>query len=168
MNLRPGGLVTSALQDELLWAAAWLYKATDDRRYLANNADALGGTGWDVKYPGVQILAAMALRQGKAGAHADVLRLLMPRQGWLEQRPANARWRSARLGPAELVAFAKSQVDFILGSNPRAHGWLWRHVPAVLAKELAEQAVRAGGHDNVSVVLVLFRNFWARTPWQGN
>ncbi|KAF8661619.1 hypothetical protein HU200_056908 [Digitaria exilis] len=140
MNLRPGGLVTSALQDELLWAAAWLYKATDDRRYLANNADALGGTGWDVKYPGVQILAAMALRQGKAGAHADVLRLLMPRQGWLEQRPANAR----------------------------AHGWLWRHVPAVLAKELAEQAVRAGGHDNVSVVLVLFRNFWARTPWQGN
>ncbi|KAF8643621.1 hypothetical protein HU200_066675 [Digitaria exilis] len=28
--------------------------------------------------------------------------------------------------------------------------------------------VLAGGHDNVSVVLVLFRDFWARTPWQGN
>nr|CAB3472843.1 unnamed protein product [Digitaria exilis] len=40
--------------------------------------------------------------------------------------------------------------------------------PTVLAKELAEQAVRVGGHDNVSVVLVLFRDFWARTPWQGN
>jgi endoglucanase len=56
------------MQDELLWAAAWLYQATNDRQYLdylANNADALGGTGWsinefgwDVKYPGVQILAA--------------------------------------------------------------------------------------------------------------
>ncbi|KAF8733590.1 hypothetical protein HU200_014896 [Digitaria exilis] len=43
-----------------------------------------------------------------------------------------------------------------------------RGSPTVLAKELAEQAVRAGGHDNVSVVLVLFRDFWARTPWQGN
>jgi hypothetical protein len=57
-----------ALQDELLWASAWLYQATDNRRYLdylANNGDALGGTGWatnefgwDVKYPGVQVLAA--------------------------------------------------------------------------------------------------------------
>ena len=57
-----------ALQDELLWASAWLYQATDNRRYLdylANNGDALGGTGWatnefgwDVKYPGVRVLAA--------------------------------------------------------------------------------------------------------------
>jgi serine/threonine protein phosphatase PrpC len=37
----------------------------------------------------------------------------------------------------------------------------------VLAKELAVQAVRAGSQDNVSVVLVLFRDFWARTPWHG-
>ncbi|OEL30582.1 hypothetical protein BAE44_0008399 [Dichanthelium oligosanthes] len=43
-----------------------------------------------------------------------------------------------------------------------------RGSPTVLAKELAEQAVRVGSQDNVSVVLVLFRDFWARTPWQGN
>jgi serine/threonine protein phosphatase PrpC len=37
-----------------------------------------------------------------------------------------------------------------------------RGSPTVLAKELAEQAVRAGCQDNVSVVLALFRNFWPR------
>jgi protein phosphatase 2C len=42
-----------------------------------------------------------------------------------------------------------------------------RGSPTVLAKELAVQAVRAGSQDNVSVVLVLFRDFWARTPWHG-
>lgn len=42
-----------------------------------------------------------------------------------------------------------------------------RGSPTVLAKELADQAVRAGSQDNVSVVLVLFRDFWARTPWHG-
>ncbi|KAL3645680.1 Endoglucanase [Castilleja foliolosa] len=49
--------------DELLWAAAWLYKATNEDYYLdylGYNGDKLGGTGWamtefgwDVKYPGV-------------------------------------------------------------------------------------------------------------------
>ena len=56
------------LQDELLWAAAWLYQATNDHYYLdylGRNGDALGGTGWsmtefgwDVKYAGAQVLAA--------------------------------------------------------------------------------------------------------------
>ncbi|XP_051223802.1 probable protein phosphatase 2C 8 isoform X2 [Lolium perenne] len=35
-----------------------------------------------------------------------------------------------------------------------------RGSPTALAKELAEHAVRAGSPDNVSVVLVLFRDFW--------
>jgi len=51
-------------QDELLWAAAWLYRATNLKKYL----DYLGGAGdnggartmfsWDDKYVGAQILAA--------------------------------------------------------------------------------------------------------------
>lgn len=55
-------------QDELLWAAAWLYKATNNGyylNYLGKNGDSLGGTGWsmnefswDVKYAGVQTLVA--------------------------------------------------------------------------------------------------------------
>lgn len=71
------------VQDELLWASAWLYQASDDRRYLdylANNADALGGTGWsinqfgwDVKYPGVQILAAKVRQNMKCYSDYYVL-----------------------------------------------------------------------------------------------
>lgn len=56
------------VQDELLWAAAWLYRATNNRyylNYLGNNGNPMGGTGWDmtefswdVKYAGVQTLVA--------------------------------------------------------------------------------------------------------------
>lgn len=59
------------LQDELLWAAAWLYQATNNQdylNYLGNNGDSLGGTGWsmtefswDVKYAGVQTLVAKVM-----------------------------------------------------------------------------------------------------------
>lgn len=55
------------VQDELLWGAAWLYKATKDGRYLhyiQHNTN-LGGTtifrptmDWDNKYAGVQVLLA--------------------------------------------------------------------------------------------------------------
>lgn len=54
--------------DELLWAAMWLYKVTrreDYFRYIIDNAHNFGGTtwamtefSWDVKYAGIQILAA--------------------------------------------------------------------------------------------------------------
>lgn len=56
------------LQDELLWAATWLYKATNDEYYLkyaVDNSVSMGGTGWavkefswDNKYAGVQVLLA--------------------------------------------------------------------------------------------------------------
>lgn len=59
----------SGYMDELLWAALWLYKATNNEDYLnyaLNNAQAFGGTtwsitefSWDVKYAGVQIIASM-------------------------------------------------------------------------------------------------------------
>ena len=58
----------SGYKDELLWAALWLHRATgraDYLDYVVDNADSFGGTGWainefswDVKYAGVQILAA--------------------------------------------------------------------------------------------------------------
>jgi hypothetical protein len=58
----------SGYHDELLWAALWLHRATGSDEYLdyvVRNADEFGGTGWaitefswDVKYAGVQILAA--------------------------------------------------------------------------------------------------------------
>ena len=59
------------LKDELLWAAAWLYRATNNHYYLQNTVDYaidLGGTGnavrifsWDNKYAGLQILLSKVL-----------------------------------------------------------------------------------------------------------
>ncbi|KAL5989306.1 Endoglucanase [Asimina triloba] len=72
----------SGYADELLWAAAWLYQATNDQYYLSylgNNGNSLGGTGWairefgwDVKYAGVQVLVSKFLMQGKAAHYASV------------------------------------------------------------------------------------------------
>ncbi|KAL0364608.1 UNVERIFIED_CONTAM: Endoglucanase 5 [Sesamum angustifolium] len=43
---------SSGYSDELLWAATWLYKATNDEyylKYVVDNCVSLGGTGWAVK-----------------------------------------------------------------------------------------------------------------------
>ncbi|EAZ44630.1 hypothetical protein OsJ_29250 [Oryza sativa Japonica Group] len=58
----------SGYHDELLWAALWLHRATGKEEYLryaVDNADSFGGVGWaitefswDVKYAGLQVLAA--------------------------------------------------------------------------------------------------------------
>ncbi|KAK3423951.1 hypothetical protein EUGRSUZ_F00710 [Eucalyptus grandis] len=66
----------SGYGDELLWAALWLYKATDDADYLAyavDNAASLGGItwaiaefSWDVKFAGVQTLASILLMEDGA------------------------------------------------------------------------------------------------------
>lgn len=52
------------VQDELLWAAAWIYHATNEETYL-NYLGATGNTGgtrtafsWDDKYVGAQILVS--------------------------------------------------------------------------------------------------------------
>jgi endoglucanase len=57
----------SGYHDELLWAALWLFDATNETQYLSyvvENADTLGGAGWaldlfswDNKYVGVQLKA---------------------------------------------------------------------------------------------------------------
>ncbi|KAL6520735.1 hypothetical protein OROHE_016916 [Orobanche hederae] len=61
----------SGYMDELLWAALWLYKATDDLHYFnyaIDNAFSHGGItwaitefSWDVKYAGLQIIASMLI-----------------------------------------------------------------------------------------------------------
>lgn len=55
------------LQDEMLWAAAWLHRATNEKPYLdyVEQAQDIGGTryafSWDDKYLGAQLLVAMVL-----------------------------------------------------------------------------------------------------------
>uniref|UniRef100_A0ACD5Z4A7 Uncharacterized protein n=1 Tax=Avena sativa TaxID=4498 RepID=A0ACD5Z4A7_AVESA len=74
----------SGYKDELLWAALWLHRATGKATYLdyvVENAHDFGGTGWaitefswDVKYAGVQILAARLLLRGEhSAAHKETL-----------------------------------------------------------------------------------------------
>lgn len=63
------------MKDELLWAAAWLYLATNDQyylKYVVDNAVSLGGTGWavtefswDNKYAGLQVLLTKVHIQSK-------------------------------------------------------------------------------------------------------
>ncbi|CAN1254369.1 Endoglucanase 6 [Linum perenne] len=164
----------NVLQDELLWAAAWLYQASNNEyylNYLAANGDALGGTGWamtefgwDVKYAGVQTLVAkvpacyfsfiikyqqkaeyfMCSCLGKGGRNIQKTPGgLIFRQRWnnmqfvtsasflttvysdyLSSARKNLHCSSAAVSPAELLGFAKSQVDYILGDNPRATSYM--------------------------------------------
>lgn len=54
------------VQDELVWAAVWLFRATRDSQYLRyladNDADLQGSTqvatelSWDLKFAGAQLL----------------------------------------------------------------------------------------------------------------
>lgn len=65
----------------MLWAAAWLYEASNNQyylNYLAENGDALGGTGWamtefgwDVKYAGVQTLVAKVTQSSSTSNYLD-------------------------------------------------------------------------------------------------
>ncbi|XP_071733770.1 endoglucanase 6-like isoform X2 [Rutidosis leptorrhynchoides] len=169
----------SGYADELLWAAAWLYKASGNEYYLdylGKNGDALGGTGWamtefgwDVKYAGVQTLVAKFLMGGKGGSHAQVFGKyqekaesfmcsclgksnqnvqktpggLIYKQRWnnlqfvtsasflltvysdyLTSARRSLHCSSGSVAPSELLAFAKSQVDYILGDNPRATSYM--------------------------------------------
>ncbi|PIA49033.1 hypothetical protein AQUCO_01300114v1 [Aquilegia coerulea] len=169
----------SGYDDELLWAAVWMYQATNDQYYLdylGNNGDSMGGTGWamtefgwDVKYAGVQVLAAKFLMQGKAANHLEVFQRyqekaeyfmcscigkgnrnvprtpggLLFRQRWnnlqfattssflitaysdyLSSTGNSLKCAAGTALPSELLAFAKSQVDYILGDNPRATSYM--------------------------------------------
>ncbi|KAJ8429019.1 hypothetical protein Cgig2_014998 [Carnegiea gigantea] len=75
---------SSGYTDELLWAAAWLYRATNKDSYLkyvVQNAASMGGTGWaarefswDNKYAGVQILLSKVLLDGNGGQYTSTLK----------------------------------------------------------------------------------------------
>ncbi|KAL4333948.1 hypothetical protein GQ457_07G007300 [Hibiscus cannabinus] len=169
----------SGYNDELLWAAAWLYQASNNEyylNYLGKNGDSMGGTGWamtefgwDVKYAGVQTLVAKFLMQGKAGVHAPVFERyhqkaehfmcsligkgsrnvqktpagLIFRQRWnnmqfvtsasflatvysdyLTSSRGTLRCDAGNVAPSQLLSFAKSQVDYLLGDNPRATSYM--------------------------------------------
>ncbi|CAN4109909.1 unnamed protein product [Withania somnifera] len=72
----------SGYEDELLWAALWLYKATDKEEYLEyviNKANSFEGIGWaitefswDVKFAGLQIIASKLLQDKKYNKQSHI------------------------------------------------------------------------------------------------
>ncbi|GAB2233582.1 hypothetical protein Droror1_Dr00002808 [Drosera rotundifolia] len=171
---------SSGYDDELLWAAAWLYRATEKEYYLnyvVQNAASLGGTGWavrefswDNKYAGVQILLSKVFVEGGSGAYTSTLSqykakadffacaclqknggynveltpgglvyvrewnnlqyvsssafLLAVYSEYLLASNAAVQCPSGSLNSQDLLTFAKSQADYILGNNPKSMSYL--------------------------------------------
>ncbi|KAI9115606.1 hypothetical protein K1719_013275 [Acacia pycnantha] len=175
----------SGYRDELLWAAIWLYKATqndDYLNYVLENGFDFGGTtwaiaefSWDIKYAGVQSLVSMLLMEEKHKKNEAILKqyrskaehflcaclgqnnftnvrltpggLLYVRQ-WnnmqyvstasflltvysdhLQAEGQSLPCDKGEVSPQEILAFAKSQVDYILGSNPMGMSYLVGYGP---------------------------------------
>ncbi|KAK6137294.1 hypothetical protein DH2020_028966 [Rehmannia glutinosa] len=124
------------------------YQASNNQyylNYLGNNGDALGGTGWamtefgwDVKYAGVQTLVAKGTRNAQKTPGGLIFRqrwnnmqfvtsasfLMTVYSDYLTSAGKSLRCASGNVSPAELLSFAKSQVDYILGDNPRATSYM--------------------------------------------
>ncbi|XP_034203275.1 endoglucanase 5 [Prunus dulcis] len=171
---------SSGYSDELLWAAAWLYQATNEEyylKYVVDNAVYMGGTGWavkefswDNKYAGVQILLSKVLLEGKGGAYTSTLKqyqakadyfacaclqknegynvhktpggllyvrewnnlqyvtsasfLLAVYSEYLSAANAKLTCPEGQIQPQELLSFAKSQADYILGKNPKSMSYI--------------------------------------------
>ncbi|KAL6349011.1 hypothetical protein AAG906_033667 [Vitis piasezkii] len=162
----------SGYQDELLWAAAWLYKASGETRYLnyvSSNqgwSQAVTEFSWDNKFVGAQTLLAKEFFDGtkdlgkfKTDADSFVC-ALMPGSssvqirttpgGLLYTRDGNnlqyvttssmvlliysktlaaaqiggVQCGSAHFPTSQIRAFAKSQVDYILGNNPKKMSYM--------------------------------------------
>lgn len=156
----------SGYQDELLWAAAWLYKASGETSYLdyvSNNegwSQAVSEFSWDNKFAGAQTLLAKEFFNGKTKlekfkrAAESFICATMPSSssvqikttpgGLLFTRDSSnlqyatgasmillyysnilnaahiggVQCGSLNFSPSQIKAFAKSQVDYILGDNP--------------------------------------------------
>jgi len=134
----------SGFGDELAWAAAWLYRATNNKDYLKKSEELakefklLGLSpqfGWDDKTPGVQILLAKLtgeqVYKDAVAKYTNNLRNVLPKSPkglvvvdkWGPARhAANAAFmtlQAAEIGIAatENKAFAKKQIDYLLGDG---------------------------------------------------
>nr|AMH40372.1 glycoside hydrolase family 9 [Medauroidea extradentata] len=136
---------SSSYADELVWAAVWLYKATNDKTYLTK-AESLyqtgnlqysnGGFDWDTKTSGVEILMSQVssntIHKTKAKSYLDYMvtnqqktpkGLLYIDQWGTLRHATNIAYlllQAARLGIGDAASYrkmAQSQVDYALGST---------------------------------------------------
>ncbi|KAK6912880.1 Glycoside hydrolase family 9 [Dillenia turbinata] len=160
----------SGYNDELLWAATWLYMATKRPIYLkyiqeeAIPAD-VSEFSWDLKYAGAQILLSKLYFEGvqglenyKKGADSFVCSVLpaspyhqvyVSPGGMIHLRDgANTQYvtgtallfsvygdllarhnqkitcASQQFDSSHLLAFAKQQIDYLLGNNPKGRSYM--------------------------------------------
>ncbi|KAI3468051.1 hypothetical protein Pfo_024714 [Paulownia fortunei] len=160
----------SGFNDELLWAATWLYTATRRSIYMDYIQDeAISATvsefSWDLKYAGAQILLSNLYMEGQKDLHTfkqqadsfvcSVLpdspyhQVYISPGGLVHLRDgANAQYVTGtaflfsvysdlqakhkqevvcgnkKFGSPRLMAFAKQQMDYLLGKNPRRRSYM--------------------------------------------
>ncbi|XP_062157543.1 endoglucanase 16 [Alnus glutinosa] len=160
----------SGYNDELLWAASWLYSATRSSVYLKyiqeeSISAVVAEFSWDLKYAGAQILLSELFFEGeksfetfKKQADSFVCSVLpdspyhqiyVSPGGLIHLRDgANTQYVTGtamlfsiysdvlakhnkkvscgnqQFDPAHLVAFAKQQMDYLLGSNPEQRSYM--------------------------------------------
>ncbi|KAL6326512.1 hypothetical protein AAG906_008374 [Vitis piasezkii] len=165
---------SSGFQDELLWAAAWLYRATNDKTYsdYLSSSGNTGGTrtmfSWDDKYSGAQVLVAKFILEGKAPNDGNwgnyknqgeqfICNVIQQGSNNVKKTNAGALWwdpfnnlqyttsalfltasysdslsaakdslncPAGSISPDDLISFARSQVDYILGKNPKGMSYM--------------------------------------------
>ncbi|XP_020205112.1 endoglucanase 13 [Cajanus cajan] len=100
---------SSGYQDELLWAAAWLQRATNLKKYLdyLGGASDIGGPrsefSWDDKYIGAHILVAKLVLDGKV--------------------PASGIWAQYKTQAEQFICSCAQKSDQNVQKTPG--GWLW-------------------------------------------
>ncbi|KAK7310410.1 hypothetical protein RJT34_07914 [Clitoria ternatea] len=165
---------SSGYKDELLWAAAWLHRATNQKRYL-NYLEGSVDTGgqrtefsWDDKYIGAQILVAKLVLEGKVEASgiwaqykteaeqficscaqkssqnvdktpggllwflpwnnnqyvASAAFVMTVYSNYLSSNHASLKCSAGAVTPPDLISVVRSQVDYILGSNPKEMSYM--------------------------------------------
>ncbi|KAF8387720.1 hypothetical protein HHK36_026374 [Tetracentron sinense] len=136
----------SGYQDELLWGAAWLHKATKNPtflNYIQVNGQTLGADesdntfGWDNKHVGARILLSKAFLVQKVQSLHDYKGgllfkmsdsnmqyvtstsfLLLTYAKYLTSAHKVVTCGGTTVTPKKLRTIAKKQVDYLLGDNP--------------------------------------------------
>ncbi|XP_010544547.1 PREDICTED: endoglucanase 14-like [Tarenaya hassleriana] len=171
---------SSGSDDEMLWAAAWLHRATGDQTYLSYLTDAsnAGGTrsvfSWDDKFLGAQVLVAKVkpysilyvyvkeknegkLAEYKSMAEQFICGCAQKGPNNIKKTPGGLLWflpwnnlqyvatasfvssvyakylddaktsincPGGELKPSDLLDLTRSQMDYILGSNPNKMSYM--------------------------------------------
>ncbi|KAL0330632.1 UNVERIFIED_CONTAM: Endoglucanase 16 [Sesamum angustifolium] len=139
----------SGYNDELLWAATWLYKATRRSTYIDYIRDEAisAAVSEFLKYAGAQILLSQAdsfvcsilpdspyhqvyispggLLHLRDGANTQYVTFLFSDYSdLLAKHKQQVICGDKKFGSDHLMAFAKQQMDYILGKNPRKRSYM--------------------------------------------